>query len=270
MALVDAEAANTTAKAASYIPIPIGLPGAKAATVQAITHTTGKPPFTGQVTIEGKIADAQTGEVIGAEIDRRVGSRRPIVGLFESNTYDSWSDVNEAGRYWAERVQIQVPSALAGKELTLQPALVEKNYFSKDELHGMQSAFYDQFFNGNWIDPKQLGQLPGNPGTSAKPADFSYSPAEQHRLWQVWIDTSTPRPVLEVEIKYPPGVLQRTDDRGYMFRLALETDASEADRLNSAFSGELIQGRDVVLVQRRTQLVKLDIPNSTDGGPNNV
>jgi hypothetical protein len=108
VALVDAEAANTTAKAASYIPIPIGLPGAKAATVQAITHTTGKPPFTGQVTIEGKIADAQTGEVIGAEIDRRVGSRRPIVGLFESNTYDSWSDVNEAGRYWAERVRFRL------------------------------------------------------------------------------------------------------------------------------------------------------------------
>ncbi len=167
-------------------------------------------------------------------------------------------------------VQIQVPNALAGKELTLQPALVEKNYFSKDELHGMQNAFYDQFLNGNWIDPKQLGQLPGNPGTTAKPADFSYSPAEQHRLWQVWIDTSTPRPVLEMEIKYPPGVLQRTDDRGYMFRLALETDASEADRLNSVFSGELVQGRDVVLAQRRTQLVKLDIPNSTDGGPNNV
>lgn len=108
VAIVDVEAADTSMKAASYIPIPLGLPGAKAAAMQAAIQTTGKPPFTGQVTIEGKIADAQTGEVIAAEIDRRVGSRRPVVGLFESNTYDSWSDVSEAGRYWSERVRYRL------------------------------------------------------------------------------------------------------------------------------------------------------------------
>ncbi|MNQ28858.1 hypothetical protein D3C85_421550 [compost metagenome] len=53
--------------------------------MQAASHTMGKPPFTGQVTIEGKLADAQSGEVIAAEIDRRVGARRPIIGLFESS-----------------------------------------------------------------------------------------------------------------------------------------------------------------------------------------
>jgi hypothetical protein len=105
VAIVDAEAADSSMKAASYIPIPLGLPGAKAAAMQTLTHTTGKPPFSGQVTIEGKLADAQTGEVIAAEIDRRVGARKPIIGLFESSTYDSWSDVNEAGRYWAERLR---------------------------------------------------------------------------------------------------------------------------------------------------------------------
>jgi hypothetical protein len=108
VAVVDAEAADTSMKAASYIPIPLGLPGAKAATMQTISHTTGKPPFTGQVTIEGKIADSQSGEVIGAEIDRRVGARKPIIGLFESSTYDSWSDVSEAGRYWSERVRYRL------------------------------------------------------------------------------------------------------------------------------------------------------------------
>ncbi|MNR46593.1 hypothetical protein D3C85_1655870 [compost metagenome] len=76
--------------------------------MQTITQTTGKPPFTGQVTIEGKIDDARTGEVIAAEIDRRVGSRRPIIGLFESSTYDSWSDVNAAGLYWAERLRYRL------------------------------------------------------------------------------------------------------------------------------------------------------------------
>lgn len=105
VAIVDAEEADSSMKAASYIPIPLGLPGAKAAVMQTMTHTTGKPPFSGQVTIEGKLSDALTGEVIAAEIDRRVGARKPIIGLFESNTYDSWSDVNEAGRYWSERLR---------------------------------------------------------------------------------------------------------------------------------------------------------------------
>lgn len=108
IAIVDAEAANTSMKAASYIPIPLGVPGAKAAAMQAAAHTTGQPPFTGQVTIEGKMADGQSGEVIAAEIDRRTGSRRPIIGLFESSTYDSWSDVTAAEQYWAEKLRYRL------------------------------------------------------------------------------------------------------------------------------------------------------------------
>jgi len=108
VAIVDAQEADTSMKAASYIPIPLGLPGAKAAAMQAVSHTSGKPPFTGQVTIEGKMADALSGEIIAAEIDRRVGARRPVIGLFESNTYDSWSDVTEAERYWAELLRYRL------------------------------------------------------------------------------------------------------------------------------------------------------------------
>ncbi|MCW2271499.1 hypothetical protein D3C77_63300 [compost metagenome] len=108
VAVVDAQEADASLKAASYIPIPLGVPGAKAAAMQAASHTTGKPPFAGQVTIEGKMADAQTGEIIAAEIDRRVGARKPIIGLFESSTYDSWSDVTEAERYWAELLRYRL------------------------------------------------------------------------------------------------------------------------------------------------------------------
>jgi hypothetical protein len=156
-------------------------------------------------------------------------------------------------------VQVQVPNGLAGKEVTLQPAMIEKNYFSKDELQTTKSSFYDQFLNGNWVDPKLLGQLPNGAGSKTSPADFSYTSTEQHRLWQVWIDSSTDSPILELEVKYPAGVLQRTDGRGYMFRLALEWAASEADRANNAFSGELKD--DIVLAQKSTQLLKLAVPN---------
>jgi hypothetical protein len=108
IAIVEAQEANTTEKAASYIPIPLGLPGAKAVAMQGITQTTGQPPFTGEISIEGKMVDSQTGEVIAAEIDRRVGARKPIIGLFESGTYDSWNDVNEAERYWAELLRYRL------------------------------------------------------------------------------------------------------------------------------------------------------------------
>lgn len=107
VAIIDAQASDTSLKAMSYVPIPMGVPGAKMATMQTMAHTSGKPPFAGQVTVEGKMTDAGTGEVIAAMIDRRVGARKPIIGLFESSTYDTWSDVSEAERYWAEQIRYQ-------------------------------------------------------------------------------------------------------------------------------------------------------------------
>ncbi|MBK5374803.1 hypothetical protein JFT81_09150 [Pseudomonas sp. TH43] len=156
-------------------------------------------------------------------------------------------------------VQIQLPSTLQRQEVTLQPAMVEINYLSPNELQFTKERFYEQFLNGNWVDPKQLGKLPDGPIIGSNPADFKYSDTAPHRLWQVWINSSTESPVLEVEVKYPPGVLQRKDKRGYMFRLALERTPSEADRANNAFSGELKE--DIVLNKKSTMFLKLAVPN---------
>ncbi|WP_346095669.1 hypothetical protein, partial [Pseudomonas veronii] len=68
-------------------------------------------------------------------------------------------------------------------------------------------------------------------------------------------------PILELEIKYPPGLLQREDGRGYIFRVALGWSTSEADRLNTAFSGELKEEDGIVFSQKATQPLKLNIPN---------
>ena len=77
----------------------------------------------------------------------------------------------------------------------------------------------------------------------------------------MWIGTPIDDPILELEIKYPPGVLQRGDGRGYIFRVALGWSTSEADRLNTAFSGELKEEDGIVLSQKATQPLKLNIPN---------
>ncbi len=105
VAAVDAEESSEKLEAVSYLPMPVGLPGAKIALIQLAKLSTGKPPFAGEITVEAKLTDAQTGEIIAAMIDRRVGARRPIIGLFERDTYDSWADVDQAIRYFAERVR---------------------------------------------------------------------------------------------------------------------------------------------------------------------
>ena len=98
------------------------------------------------------------------------------------------------------------------------------------------------------------------PARKLNPADLTCANTEQHRLWQVWIGTPIDDPILELEIKYPPGVLQRGDGRGYIFRVALGWSTSEADRLNTAFSGELKEEDGIVLSQKATQPLKLIPP----------
>ncbi|MDD2050858.1 hypothetical protein, partial [Pseudomonas putida] len=55
---------------------------------------------------------------------------------------------------------------------------------------------------------------------------------------------------------------QRSDGRGYMFRLALEWSANEADRVNSTPGSELIEKDGIVLTHQSTELLKLAVPNS--------
>lgn len=165
-------------------------------------------------------------------------------------------------------LHIQLPRLLAGKELTLQPAMIEDNDTSWKLLPEKADSFYAQFLNGNWIDPNQLGKLPDAPTADSHLADFVYGEQHQHFVWQVWIETTKPRPVLELEVKYPPGVLQRSDGRGYLFRVALAGTTREADRLNNAFSGELKEEDDIVLAKERTRLLTLPAPNLTPGSSN--
>ncbi|MGH8438223.1 MAG: T6SS effector BTH_I2691 family protein, partial [Pseudomonas sp.] len=186
--------------------------------------------------------------------------QRPTV-MGRTLYYGGGSTPRKCLGFW---VQIQLPAALAGKELTLQPAIVERRYFSKDRLYATENNFYDQFLDGNWVDPKLLGELPSGPVYKLRSADFTYTSKEQHRLWQFWIDSPTASPILELEVKYPRDVRQRSDGRGYMFRLALEWAVNEADRANNTFNNELMEKDGIVLAHKSTELLKLSVPNSSD------
>lgn len=64
---------------------------------------TGKPLFVGEASIEMKISDAETGEVLGASADRRVGKRH-----LDSKSFDSWDDVHKTLAFWAEQVRYRL------------------------------------------------------------------------------------------------------------------------------------------------------------------
>jgi Protein of unknown function (DUF3313). len=64
---------------------------------------TGKPLFVGDASIEMKILDAQTGEVLAASADRRVGKRH-----LDSHSFDSWDDVHKALTFWTEQIRFRL------------------------------------------------------------------------------------------------------------------------------------------------------------------
>jgi len=74
--------------------VPVGI----AASV-AKDFATGKPLAVGEITMEIKVTDATTGELLGAMVDKRVG------GKSFTGKCDSWSHANAALEYWAKRLR---------------------------------------------------------------------------------------------------------------------------------------------------------------------
>ena len=59
---------------------------------------TGTHGFVGSASVEAEVTDAQTGEVLAAAVDRRVG------GKSLSGVTSSWDDVRQSFEVWAERL----------------------------------------------------------------------------------------------------------------------------------------------------------------------
>lgn len=58
----------------------------------------GKPAFAGEITVELKMYDAQTGEVLVAGADRRVGGQK----LFDREIFNSWGDAKNSLEFWVD------------------------------------------------------------------------------------------------------------------------------------------------------------------------
>ncbi|MEW6440285.1 MAG: DUF3313 domain-containing protein [bacterium] len=109
VALTHAHKSNPALVLVSSIPAPMNV----LAVGSLVTGVaTGKPLFVGDVSCEGKITDAQTGQLLGAAVDRRVGTK--TMRSVGAKKFESWGDVEEALRFWAERLRYNLCRARSG------------------------------------------------------------------------------------------------------------------------------------------------------------
>lgn len=72
----------------------------------ATNMITGKPLGAGETTVEGKVTNAQTGELLGAAVDRRLG-----VASLGTSKFDSWGEVEQVRLYWAKNSRYRLCKA---------------------------------------------------------------------------------------------------------------------------------------------------------------
>ena len=93
MAIVDADPSKAVRNTLStFVPIGMGL--------SLIKYTaTGKQAGVGEITVEMKVTDAGTGELLGAALDRRVGGKEL------TKLWSSWNNADDALQYWAKKLR---------------------------------------------------------------------------------------------------------------------------------------------------------------------
>lgn len=93
MAITDADSSKPVRNTMStFVPVGMVLSLIKYSAV-------GKQSGVGEITVEMRITDATTGELLGAALDRRVG------GKDVSTLWSSWANADAALEYWAQRLR---------------------------------------------------------------------------------------------------------------------------------------------------------------------
>ncbi|OEC35027.1 hypothetical protein A7D27_26600 [Pseudomonas sp. 1D4] len=150
-------------------------------------------------------------------------------------------------------VQVLVPAELAGHEVTLQPAMV-----AKDRLRqGTGPDFYQRFQAGHWAPVSAYGNPPSKPPQGALTTDTRYQAGDTHRLWQAWV-SHPGKPELELEVIYPQQFLANLRGQGYLFRLAIDVEADEAELKSDPFDPTPVKG--MALSRQCTYWLPLTVP----------
>jgi len=103
MAIVDADSSKPVRNTLSTL-IPVGM------ALSLVKYTaTGKQAGVGEITVEMKITDANTGELLGAALDRRVGGKEL------SKLWSGWHNANDALQYWSKRLRFALCDMRGGE-----------------------------------------------------------------------------------------------------------------------------------------------------------
>jgi hypothetical protein len=95
-AVTGAQRANQMMVAVSSV-VPIG-----AAISGSYEYVTGKPTFQGEAAAELKVTDAQSGDLLAAAVDRRMGGRAL------NSAANEWTYVNNILAYWAQQTRFRL------------------------------------------------------------------------------------------------------------------------------------------------------------------
>jgi hypothetical protein len=106
VALTDLQQSWATTDTVTSV-IPVGM-----VLSTASEFVTGKPAFVGEASVEAKITDARTGELLVAGIDRRVGGDRIEASV------DSWDDVNKILELWSKFLRFRLCKMRGERECT--------------------------------------------------------------------------------------------------------------------------------------------------------
>jgi len=102
MAIVDADSSKPVRNTLSTV-VPIGM------ALSAVKYSaTGKQAGVGEITLQLRITDANTGELLGAALDRRVGGKEL------TKLWSSWHNADDALQYWAKKVSFRLCEMRAG------------------------------------------------------------------------------------------------------------------------------------------------------------
>jgi PBP1b-binding outer membrane lipoprotein LpoB len=109
MAIIDADSSKPVRNTLSTF-VPIGM------AVSLIKYSaTGKQSGVGEITVEMRITDAATGELLGAALDRRVGGKD--IGTL----WSSWANADDSLKFWAQKLRYALCDMRGGGVRCVKP-----------------------------------------------------------------------------------------------------------------------------------------------------
>ncbi len=145
-------------------------------------------------------------------------------------------------------LKLVLPPDVAGHNIDILPIMVtEGTWFTEDRQTSYRAGMYSSYFaEGNWVTLDQLAEwdsLHVRRYRHQSPAQYD---AKDWRVWLVHVPRTKGMDRMEVEIHYPPSMLQRPDGKGYRFSIDLNGMRSGTLHENPYVHGEATEPNDKV------------------------